>query len=228
MPEPKIVIQNAQEWCKARFNDPFKFMGKTSAHGIRKDFIPATINTIAHGIFDDRLWKPEERYLDRLSCVAALGPNPKDLTDFTEDQSSTYHRASTGQPQTSQIAVDKLPNPDELQNGLSPVECPVDNDMSKGSSSCYALGSPKPSSSSKPTSPVERDKGQVKSSWNALFNRPKAQPKKRAAEDSGKKAKRTKTVPEPSDGFLADWADRVEKSCEVVERNARERTDSGI
>lgn len=82
MGPPTEVLADTQKWLHARFpGTVFKDLGNTLSHGKQKDSIsciPATMNTISHGIFGDALWTHENRFLDRIEWFMRLVPDGKD------------------------------------------------------------------------------------------------------------------------------------------------------
>ena len=83
-PAPHKVIRDLQVWLKSVFGHTFADKGNSLEHGIQADAIsciPAAINTIAHGIFGDPLWTPEDRFLDRMKWFHLLVPEPKTVSN---------------------------------------------------------------------------------------------------------------------------------------------------
>lgn len=82
MGPPKEVLADTQKWLHARFPGVvFKNLGNALSHGEQKDSIsciPATMNTISHGIFGDALWTHENRFLDRIVWFMRLVPDRTD------------------------------------------------------------------------------------------------------------------------------------------------------
>lgn len=82
MGPPKQVLADTQKWLCARFpGTDFEDLGNALPHGEQQDCIsciPATMNTISHGIFGDALWTHESRFLNRIEWFMRLVPDKTD------------------------------------------------------------------------------------------------------------------------------------------------------
>ncbi|KAF9039557.1 hypothetical protein BDP27DRAFT_1431579 [Rhodocollybia butyracea] len=75
---PKAVADCIQRWIKLQFGESFQWVGKLVVHGIQQDAIsciPGTANTIAHGIWGDKLWSMGKRMLDCVQWFVSLTPS---------------------------------------------------------------------------------------------------------------------------------------------------------
>ncbi|KAJ3819239.1 hypothetical protein F5880DRAFT_1616648 [Lentinula raphanica] len=100
---PKEVLDDTQKWLKARFGGTFKLLGNTLTHGEQYDgisCIPATMNTIAHGIFGDALWTHEGRFADRIRWFTELVPDKQMVVQTTNATKPTLENLLNPQEET--------------------------------------------------------------------------------------------------------------------------------
>ncbi|EEB88926.1 hypothetical protein MPER_13042 [Moniliophthora perniciosa FA553] len=258
MPAPKIVIENTQKWLKACLNGPFKYLGNTLEHGVQEDFIsciPAAMNTIAHGVFGEPVWKPERRYLDRIAWFTLLVPNPEDISAHQPAMADKVHESQARMPR---IPIESLLNPaeevawkdivdaswEELEYGHGEVEdidmatedletLITDTDNLETNINILPIANTSPETSSSkslsPKSPIKAIKETAKHAWNKIFSKSaKAETtKKRTAKDTGSSiSKKAKVVSEPDDTY-ASGPSGISKAARS-ERKAREKADAGI
>ncbi|KAF9065054.1 hypothetical protein BDP27DRAFT_1425230 [Rhodocollybia butyracea] len=85
---PKAVADCIQRWIKLQFGESFQWVGKLVVHGIQQDAIsciPGTANTIAHGIWGDKLWSMGKRMLDCVQWFVSLTPSISPDNDMEVD-----------------------------------------------------------------------------------------------------------------------------------------------
>jgi hypothetical protein len=74
-PPPRALLAAIQKWLRARFNGPFVDQGDSIAHGVQFDASSCLIcsaNTIAHGVFGDKIWEQSAQAFHRLTWFSTL------------------------------------------------------------------------------------------------------------------------------------------------------------
>lgn len=75
MEAPKEVVKKLQWWLKQRFKKEFADCGDQLEHGLQDDGFSCgiiTTNTAAHDIFNDQLWTPKRKAVERVQWFMTL------------------------------------------------------------------------------------------------------------------------------------------------------------